>query len=642
MKIHFKKAQTLIELLVAIGLTAVILPALLTGFVAAREGKAQTQERTQATTLLREAQEALLNIRETNWQQIATNGTYFPKVVGTNWQLEAGEENIDNFKRKIEITDALRDPSGNIATTGTVDPSTKKIVSTVSWTTPISSQVDSTTYLTRYLDNTNVQETSQAQFAAGSLINTQVVNNAGGEVELTQTSSTSDYGNKFLLNPPTSAIGIGLPLGMTDNNDKTALRFTAQSSKTPIAIRVYLNSEVGQSPTYQYGLQANSGGNPSGSWLCSNTHQSNATGWRIISLTGCPALTTGSIYYIIVEYFSGTISPSRYVALRQSTPLNSIYPQTNTPDTNANTMFNSGSSWTTIGGQPIYELDFNDGPPQTFEGNPYESSSEITIFGNNWFGEKFTVTGASKTATSVSFCVRKVGTPGGDLTVELRVDGDTTPLYSGMLVTATGVTSAPTSYTCPNSWQTHTFPSPITLDLGTTYRIFLRTTGGNPGNSYRFNRLNANSANLANYNSITYDGVNSVYTNGPSGSWTDTSYFDMAGFFFSVTALSGYSTSGTFESQTKDAGSTVAFNNIKWTDTIRAGTSLQFQVAISSSPSGPFDFFGSDGNLGTYFSTPAAIPLNRIIGRYVRYKASFTSSGVNTPTLSEVNINYSP
>src|SRR3990167_2676701 len=59
-----QSGQSLVEILIAIGLTGILLPALLTGLVSSREGKAQEGQRLQATALVRESEEAIRSVRE--------------------------------------------------------------------------------------------------------------------------------------------------------------------------------------------------------------------------------------------------------------------------------------------------------------------------------------------------------------------------------------------------------------------------------------------------------------------------------------------------------------------------------------------------------------------------------------------------
>ena len=631
--IPYQFGQSLIEIIIAIALASLLLPALLTGLVASREGKAQEEQRLQATAMLREAEDAVRSVREQSWSNIAVNNTYHPQINGSAWSLAAGSEIINGYTRQIEISNTNRvESTGNITETGGVlDRSTKKVVSTVSWSTPRASSVKSTTYLQRFLQNTSWDERTVAHFNLGTHNQTATVPIGGGAVELALMSSTTvDYGNKFLVTA-TSSIG-----NMTSANHKTALRFTAQESKTVTAIRVYLQAENGNSPTYRYGIQTNnpSSNIPSGAWVGNfGTLQTATAGWKTVNLGAPATLTAGNIYHLVVEP-TGSPNPTgrNNIALRRSTPLippNSLtplYPKTNVGDPNARTLFKTtaAGAWQVQNFQPIYELDF---PDSTYEGNPYVSNTETAIFGNNWRGEKFTVTGSDKNPKSISFYLRRNASPPNNLIVELR-DNANQSLYSGVIATP----STPTTF----AYVTHTFTSPITLTSGQTYRIILRTTGGNNNNSYRISVINA--TNASNFNSITYDGTNSVYSTSGNGggSWTDNSQSDIGSFYFTIQTPNSYASSGDFTSQVRDVGSIVAFNNITWTQNIPVGTTLEFEVSTD----GGATFFGQNG-IGSRYTQPGAIPFNFINGQFVRYKAYFTG-GVATPTLFDVSINYSP
>lgn len=184
MNSELNRGQSLVEILLAFGLMFVLLPALLTGFVASREGKAQQNQRVFALPLLTEAQEAVRSIREKGWTAFAVNGTYHPIISGSAWSLSSGTETINGLVRSVVISNANRDAAGAIVTSGgTPDPSTKKVVITISWSTPYSSSLSSTVYLTRH-ENARYRETTQGEFNAGVVSGTQVTNIAGGEVQL--------------------------------------------------------------------------------------------------------------------------------------------------------------------------------------------------------------------------------------------------------------------------------------------------------------------------------------------------------------------------------------------------------------------------------------------------------------------------
>ena len=168
--IRCQPGQTLIELLILIGIASVFLPALLTGLVASREGKAQQQQRLEAASILKETNEAVRIVREAGWEAFAVNGQYHPVISGNTWSLATGSATTGNFTQLVEIFDVYRDATGAIVTTGgSLDGSTKRIVTTISWGSPIASNVSSTMYLTRFLENEAYVETTQTQFNAGTL-----------------------------------------------------------------------------------------------------------------------------------------------------------------------------------------------------------------------------------------------------------------------------------------------------------------------------------------------------------------------------------------------------------------------------------------------------------------------------------------
>ncbi len=196
-RINHQRGQTIIELLLAMGFSLVFFPALFTMFYVSREGKAQQIERTTAVPLLIEAQEALRNIREAGWTQIASynnNVVYHPSLTGTQWSLAAGAESVGRFTRSVEFSQVLRDQNGAIVPSGgTADPSTRKATVTVSWQTPLPTSVTAVVYLTRHT-NLVVTDTTEAQFLLGdTTAHTKVIALAGGEVVLGSTGGFGDW-----------------------------------------------------------------------------------------------------------------------------------------------------------------------------------------------------------------------------------------------------------------------------------------------------------------------------------------------------------------------------------------------------------------------------------------------------------------
>ncbi|MEK7195390.1 MAG: hypothetical protein AAB655_01710 [Patescibacteria group bacterium] len=112
------------------------------------------------------------------------------------------------------------------------------------------------------------------------------------------------------------------------------------------------------------------------------------------------------------------------------------------------------------------------------------------------------------------------------------------------------------------------------------------------------------------------------------------------------------STTSVLDSTVYDTGATAGaqFNSIIWQGSQPVGTSVKFQIAVSNSPAGPWNFLGSDGTSATYYYSPtgpASIRLNYSAHnnmRYFRYRAFLVSneSQTQTPRIDDVIVNWSP
>ena len=122
----------MIEILIGLGVAAVMLPAVFTGIMATREGRISQTTYLDSSGLMHEMYEAVRVVRARGWTNFAVNGVYHPSVVLNQWQLLANSEVVNGLTRSIQIADARRDAGGNIVSQGgSVDPSTKKLVLTV-------------------------------------------------------------------------------------------------------------------------------------------------------------------------------------------------------------------------------------------------------------------------------------------------------------------------------------------------------------------------------------------------------------------------------------------------------------------------------------------------------------------------------
>lgn len=182
-----RSGQSLVELLITLALTAILLPALLTGLITSRQGRPQTSQRLSATALMRETVEAIRSVRSGGWSGVSTNGTYHPEISGSHWSLVSGSDIVSGYTRSIIIADVSRNSSGVIVTSGgTLDPSTKLVTVNLSWSLPYNSSISTQVFLTRYMDNLTYIQTTEADFNRGVVSNMLVTNTSGGELQLAQ------------------------------------------------------------------------------------------------------------------------------------------------------------------------------------------------------------------------------------------------------------------------------------------------------------------------------------------------------------------------------------------------------------------------------------------------------------------------
>lgn len=633
-----QKGQSLLELLVAMAVFVLVVSGIMFLTMDAHVANRQGAERSKATLLAQEGMEAAVSIRNRSWKDLA-DGKYGLSYQGKNfWEFTKSPDVIDKYTRLVTISPVHRDLSGNVVTSGgKADPSTKKITSLVTWDfqPDRKSEVVLESYITNWKSVQWIQ-TTQAQFndPAATKTNVVVTNNQDGEILLAQ--GEGSYGNQFRVD---STAGI---LDMTDRTYRISMRFTAQHTMDVTGFLLYLQAVVGNNqPTYRYGLQADNNGNPSGVWLGARNQgyvdyqaTAGATGWtQIYGLNDAVTLTVGMTYHLVVQWQSTNPGNNKYISLRASQPLNKLIPYDQTADPNSSvlTSRNNGSTWTVSADtQPIYVLRSSNGQ---FEGNPYHTYTNTSLNSTNWSGENFTLS-SDQTVSKVNFMARRAPSgplPNADLAVSLVNVNTGVVLGSG---TVNGLTISYANYTI-------VFSSPINLSSGVTYRLIFSTAATN--SFYQVRRLDTFSSQA--YAGITYQGTTSIYastTNGGS-TWTANSNYDLGGYYF--TTLTGYVSSGDYISTPFDTGSAnVAHNFLAWTATLPSGTTLRFQIRqAAAQPSlSSAQWVGPDGTSSTYFNSPGQIIFGTTGLRWIQYRAYLTSTGADTPVLSDVTWDYEP
>lgn len=628
-----QKGLSLIELIVAIAFFVLVVSGVIFLVLDAHSANRQGQERNKATQIAQEGLEAARSMKNRAWKYLS-NGVHGLSDSKGYWDFNGTADTIDQFTRQVKVENVSRQNGDIVSSGGTVDLDTKKVTSEVTWEfTPLRpSHVVLETYFTNW-KSTKWQQTSYAHFNDPNAIRNHVVatNKKGGELELEQ-ADRNYWGNQFIITS-TSSIG-----AMNTQQRRTALRFTAQKNKTVEAIRVYLEQEVGTSPAYIYGLQGDSNGSPSGTWLGATRRgygmlQATQPGWLTIDLLEAVNLNANQVYHLVVQWRLGTVNNSNYIALRSSAPQNLLIPFNNAVDSSSNVLWNSGTGWSVQNSQPIYELDFAD---NTYEGNPYFSAQDESIYGNNYVSEKIAVKDQDKAISEIGFYAKKNANqdPADNLYVTLFDVTNNTMVEQGTLASASQVS---TSY----AWLTYSLTSRRILLNSHTYRIYLSSPNSQSNRYYQVSSINTTDSN--NYNSITFNGTDSVFSSSNNGgtNWSDRNYADISGF--RLTLSISYFQQGDFTSVGYNSTSNnPIYNYLCWTASVPAGTGIKFQLRTATSLAGlaSANWQGPDGTLGTFYTTLGETISIATDKQYIQYKVYFSSDGTTTPTLEDVTIDY--
>ncbi len=672
--------QSLTELLVAIGIAALLLPALLTGFISSREGKSQQLQRIKAVTLLQESEQALRSIRDAGWANISTNGTYYPQISGSSWTLTSGTQSVSGFTRSIQISDVYRDTNGVIVTSGgTLDPSTKKAIITVTWPTPIPSSTQSTVYVTRF-ENLSYTETTQAQFNGGTINNVSVTNTNGGEIQLsnntkgqwcqpslssgvidlptapksvwaepghvyvgsgtTQQSSTISFTHIAIANtePPTGTV-LGTFKGYATNDvwADTNYGYIATTSNSKEVVVINLN---------QFADPVNNIYAEQGYF---NTNNSSDDAQSIFVMQGRGYVAAGRYLYVFDlssaagsrpqigtrisfansgdfagEIYGVTLGGSRYifVSIEGSTPEElKIINVTN---------HNGGSSqWGVVG-----QINIEPNNCSTLESGksvyikPDGTRAYISSTNDQSFKEFFAIDTSNKSNPTLvgGLASNPPCTNGGGYEAS-GMDPEQSVVVSlaenRVVLVGVDPTSGGTNAEEYQVLDLSNEGAPVKCSgLNINQGIFgVSAVKETDGDAYAY--------------LITGDSSNDlkIVQGGPDGTYVET---------------------GTYESATFDPGYNTAFNRYTITTTIPAQTTLQFQFASTNSVGGScsgvlFNFVGPDGTSSTYYTAQQAQLYLSSLGGYLnpgrcfRYKAFFSTLDPNqTPVLNDMSVNYSP
>ena len=637
------QGQSIIELLVAVTLMAILFPALFSGIIAGRDGRSMLAQRLNAFSLTREAEEAVRMIRERNWHEIEVNGSYHPAVSANSFVLNSGPETINGFTRALTIEDALRDSAGVLSASGTSDPSTKKITVDVSWSLPHSGNISQTWYLTRFLNNGSHTETSVADFEKGSLTGTVISADLGGEIML------GSGGISSWCDPNLSIEAVDLPKNGVANAvsaiEGQVVAGTGNNASGVSFARVDISNPPPPS-------------SPSG------TINGTFDGYKTNDVFG-----EENYAYIATDTNSKEI-----VIMDLNNQVNGKFAEVGFFDapgiTDGESVFTSGNIGFATAGNTLYtfNLDLKTGSRLKLGSVALAGKGEqVIVLGNYAYVavesettqmQIIEVTNGGQTLNIVGWANLNAD-DGKDIFVNssatraylaTEASSNKFELFVLDIENKSGQRQVVAVYEA-NGMN----PQGITVVPGN--RAILVGTGGE---EYQVINISSESVNppLSRCGGLNIDsGINGVFsvleTDGDAYSYIITG--DSTSELKIIAGGPGgeYSSQGTFESAPFDAGQTVAFNRFDFNFDRPTQTTLALQVAASQAVNNncseaQYSYVGPDGAADTYFSAAGPIPLIINLpyvnpGRCFRYKAELTSADSSfSPVLYDVSVNYSP
>ena len=651
------KGQMLVELVMSIGIAAIILPAILTGLVASREGRPEQQQNAQATALLKETVNAVTNIRDNNWTTFAVDGTYHTAITNNLWTLVQNPQTINGLTQQVVISDVYRNSAGSIINSGgTLDPSTKQVVITISWIQPQTSSITSTLYLTR---TTNIAhtDTTTTDFNSGTKTGTAVASTSGtqitndGQIQLGAGGAGGDW-----CQPQNSVVNT---FDLPGQGVVQAISATASATR------------------YAYAYTT-TGGNASGDAVDGLTVDNNATPSGITNPT---KNTEAKAYGIFVDnnnnyvYFNENNSPNHTVRIARASDLSDVG-YFDVTHTTGSSIFVSGNTGYTSAGSTLYSFDVS-----TIKGS--SSQSQLGSVALDGTGNRVVIVGTnayvatSNTTNQLDIInvsdpthmtkTKSINLGNSQGAVDVFVNGSQTYAYIVTSYSAGKNDFFIVDLTNTNNiygYQTINGMNPNALEVVTGNRAILVGQGGtlyqvftitNPASATYCGGMSPTGA-------TTIKAVAPIYQGGLAYSYilTDNSSAE----FQIILGGSGgqYSSSGTFESATYDSTfNSTAFNRFVADIAEPAATSISAQVAVAPSVNNScagvnsFTYIGPNGtsSLNDRYAVSGnqitgLIPFSTVSPNYqnpqecFRYKMYFSSTDqTQTPELYDMIVNYS-
>lgn len=168
-----KKGESILEILLAVAIFAIVLPAILYTMGALASSQPERNIFFDALVYTEETKNTIQQLKSANWDAVATSGDYSLETLNDVDTLVpvpiTPTPDARGFSRIIHIEDVRRNNGIIVSEGGVVDGATKKITIDISW---VSSQLPITTvfYITRSDSLSSLEFTNSADFSQGAIL----------------------------------------------------------------------------------------------------------------------------------------------------------------------------------------------------------------------------------------------------------------------------------------------------------------------------------------------------------------------------------------------------------------------------------------------------------------------------------------
>ena len=623
---------------------------------------------------------------------------------GTSWSLSPGNKVVNGYTREVNISDACRNTNGNLVDcpSGAEDPSTKKIVSKVTWEHLFGGVVENTFYLTRNLNNDTWIQTTKTDFDFGLRNNTVVTQNNDGEIQL---STGKDWSKSKVVGHYNNQ-GDEDALDVFALNDYAYITTSDGGGNTDLAIiDVADQKNPAEKGTVNLGTSVNSifvEDNSTDGYFAylATTNDTGELTIVDVSTKNSPEKVSssdlGNETDALAVFVSGTGNKKfTYIGKQAAGGANKeLYILSTNPcfDLNGDNVINFSDYF-----ELIDHLDDPDPGIHDLNGDGGVNNTDISILFRR-FNETCphtpypTVLGSFEVGADVNdifisdnkaflatskddeeFMVidlSSISSPQKITSYNLPSNADATGIYVSNGKAYVTTENNPTgsefyifdindlsslcnpTYTCGD------------FDVGDTVNSVQESNGlaflGTNINNKEFLVLSvSNLQAISEFGSIALP-TNNSDVNGISVvgdyAFLATDHNNRELQIVEAGTGSKFVKFGTFESQTFDctvptppateicAGDKAGFNFLTWSGQKQGPTDIQLQIATNDDNS-TWNFVGPDGTESSFYENPenpGSIPLNFVQSRYFRYKVILSGNGGVTPILDDFTLNYSP